>query len=598
MAVITGARPVLPHDGGKTAILGAHPHRHSLRRHLLSEGGIAFVSVAVLYLTCGSVLAFHYHAFFGDAVARMANGFYVLYSRDPHLAAIGFVWNPLQSVADIVPLLFYHVWPALATRDMAGTIVSSLCMAGAAYQLLAAFREWGVARAPRLVLVVLFALNPMVVFYGANGMSEALYLFTLVAVCRYVARWLRNDDASSLAFAALALGLCYLARNEAVAPAITAGVLIVAVSFHRASGSRRFRVLRGLTDLSVFLFPFVVCFVGWAVVSYVITGSAFDQFTSVYGTSAQIQAGAGGPHMGFLSSINLEGKALLYLAPLLVVSTLLAVVTAIRRRDVLIFVPLCVIASGLGFDLVSYVSGGIIWSLRYCIAAVALDVALVGGVAAAKPVRTHRGGVRAQPSAHAEPTGIRAGEPSSRGVRIAALAALAFVLIAPSLITTAAGMFNPRVGVEETRVLGYVVHSHRSALDRGYAQGFQKAQDVASYIADLRLPNGDVVVDNSSPCIPLAIVVSPDPKVFVIPNDRDFQRILADPLTFHARYILLPPPGGQSSLTATNRLYPALYSKGDDPNGRTFATLVYTFGGAGACPPFRLYRVTQHPDSA
>ena len=106
-----------------------------------------------------------------------------------------------------------------------------------------------------------------------------------------------------------------------------------------------------------------------------------------------------------------------------------------------------------------------------------------------------------------------------------------------------------------------------------------------------------MVVDNSSPCVPLAIVVSPDPRVFVIPNDRDFQRILADPLTFRANYVLLPPPGGQGSLTATDRLYPGLYSKGDDPNGRTFATLVHTFGGAGACPSFRLYRVTHQPDS-
>ena len=370
----------------------------------------------------------------------------------------------------MVPLLLYHLWPALATRDMAGIIVSSLCMAGATYQLLAAFREWGVPRAPRLVLVALFALNPMVVFYGANGMSEALYLFTLVAVSRYLARWLRNDGASSLAFAGLALGLCYLARNEAVAPAITAGALVVAVSFYRASGPRKSRFLRGLTDLAVFLFPFVVCFVGWAVVSFVITGSAFDQFTSVYGNSAQIQAGAGGPHMGLLSSIDLEGKALLYLAPLLGVAALLAAVTSFRRRDVLVLVPVCVIASGLAFDLVSYVSGGIIWSLRYCIATVALDVVLVGVAMAAPPVRTLRGSPRAQSSPGADPVQMRAGGPARRRVRIAALAALAFVLLAPSLVTTAAGMFNPRVGVEESRVLGYVVHSKRSALDRGYAQ--------------------------------------------------------------------------------------------------------------------------------
>ena len=197
----------------------------------------------------------------------------------------------MQSVADLVPLLFYHLWPPLATRDMAGTIVSSLCMAGATYQLLAAFREWGVPRIPRLVLAALFGLNPMVIYYGANGMSEALYLFTLVAVCRYLARWMRNDDLRSLAYAGVALGLCYLARNEAVAPAVTAGALVLAVGMHRVQGARRARIMGGLTDLTVFLFPFVMGFVGWAGVSYVITGSPFEQFTSVYGTTAQIRAG-------------------------------------------------------------------------------------------------------------------------------------------------------------------------------------------------------------------------------------------------------------------------------------------------------------------
>ena len=139
--------------------------------------------------------------------------------------------------------------------------------------------------------------------------------------------------------------------------------------------------------------------------------------------------------------------------------------------------------------------------------------------------------------------------------------------------------------------------STRSTIDRGYAQNYQKSQDIATFISGLDLPDGDVVVDNSSPCVPLAIVLSPNPKVFVIPNDRDFQRILADPLTFHAHYILLPPGGGQGSLTATNRLYPALFSTGRDTGGHKLATLVHAFGGAGACPSFHLYRVTQHPDT-
>ena len=595
MSVVADASPASSRYAEHSETPRIRRRHDSLRRHLRSEGGIVFLLCATLYLTIGSILAFRYHAFFGDAVSRMANGFYVLYSRDPHLAAIGFVWNPLQSVADIVPLLFYHLWPALATRDISGTIVSSLCMAGAAYQLLCALREWRVSPVPRRVLVVLFALNPMVVFYGANGMSEALYLLTLVAVCRYLARWVRKDGASSLAFAGLALGLCYLTRNEAVAPAVTAGALVFGVGFSRADGPRKARVLRALTDLSVFWFPFVACFTGWAVVSFVITGSAFDQFTSVYGTSAQIQAGAGGPHMHLVSAIGLEGRALLYLAPMLGVSAVLAILLAVRRRDVLILVPVTVIASGLVFDLGAYMSGGIIWSLRYCIAAVPLEVALVGVFVAGDPLRGWRRRMSRKASSDAEPVGARRRAWPIGGVQAATLAAIVVALIAPSLPATAAGMFNPRVGVEETRVLGYVVHSKPSDIDRDYAQNFQKAQNVASFIAGLNLPDGDVVVDNSSPCVPLAIVLSPNPKVFVIPNDRDFQRILADPLTFHANYILLPPPGGQGSLTATNRLYPTLYNTGQDSGGRKLGTLVFAFRGAGACPPFHLYRVTQHP---
>jgi hypothetical protein len=521
----------------------------------------------------------------------MANGFYVLYSRDPHLAAIGFVWNPLQSMADMVPLLFNHLWPALASRDMAGTIVSSLSMAGATYQLLAGFREWGVRRAPRLVLALLFALNPMVIYYGANGMSEALYLFTLVSVCRYLARWLRTDDLRSLVYAAAALGFCYLARDEAVTTAAAAGALVFAASLHRGTGVRHARVMRGLTDAVVFLLPFATCLVGWAVASYVITGSLFEQFTSVYGTASQIRAGATGiTHLG--AGIRLEAEALLYLAPLLVLIILVAVVLAVHRRDLLILAPVTVIAASLAFDLVAYLMGKIIWSFRYFIAAVPLEVALVGVMLATVSSRSSDGAIRSPQALRAGSAMNRISTLVRRSLPAVVGSVVALVLLVPSLPAAAAGMFNPRIGVEEVKVLGYVVHARWTSVDRYDSLTFPRSQDIASYIGHLRLPNGDVVVDNSSPCIPFTIVFSPDPKVFVIPNDRDFQRVLADPLTFHAHYILVPPPNGVGSLAATNRSYPSLYA-----NGQGFATLAHTFSAGGICPSFRLYRVTGHPNA-
>ena len=175
--------------------------RHSLGRRLFSEGVIVFLLAFGLYLMVAVLLDFKYHAFTGDAFSRMANGFYILYSRDRHLAAVGFVWTPLQSLADMVFLLGNHLWPALSHNDMAGSLVSALAMAGAVYQIRSALREWGVTRLPRLVLTAFFALNPMILFYAGNGMSEGLFLFTLAASTRYLLRWMYRGDLRSLAYA-------------------------------------------------------------------------------------------------------------------------------------------------------------------------------------------------------------------------------------------------------------------------------------------------------------------------------------------------------------------------------------------------------------
>lgn len=126
------ARSEIPPPSGKRPAAGG---RRSLRRFVFSEGILVFLIALGVYLTVAVLLDFKYHTFSGDAVSRMANGFYILYSRDRHLAAVGFVWEPLQSIADMVFLLGNHLWPALSHNDMAGSLVSALAMAGAVHQI-------------------------------------------------------------------------------------------------------------------------------------------------------------------------------------------------------------------------------------------------------------------------------------------------------------------------------------------------------------------------------------------------------------------------------------------------------------------------------
>jgi hypothetical protein len=94
-----------------------------------------------------------------------------------------------------------------------------------------------------------------------------------------------------------------------------------------------------------------------------------------------------------------------------------------------------------------------------------------------------------------------------------------------------------------------------------------------------------VVADTFTPCVSFMLMNSSHPHQFVITSDRDFQRVLADPATFDAHYLLIPPPEGYGALDAVSRAYPSLYA-----NGAKGAKLVTTFSEPG-CPKLRLYRV-------
>ncbi len=559
-------------------------------RRLRVESWSVALTVATIYGAIAWVLDFKYHVYPPDAVSRMANGFYVLYSRHPHIAAIGFVWNPLQSLLDIIPLLAWKLWPAVASHDAAGSLVSAAAMVAAVHQLRATLFEVGVRRTHRLLLVALFALNPMILYYAANGMSEALYLFLALATCRYLLRWFRDGELRSLSYAAVALGLCYLARNEAVGIAIAAGAVVCATTLRRAVGPTRTRVLASVTDGTIFALPFVAAFTGWALAGYVITGQPFQQFTSQYGNKSELALFGSqyGNHGAQIARLAHEATDISSMAPLLPVALILALAVALRRRDGQIAVPLSVLGGGLAFIMLSYLENQVFPWYRFYILSIPLEVLAVGSVLAAAPLGS-RVRIGANDRSSAPPRGSWATRPHPI-VTGALGVAVIIAIVGPSLPATAAGMFNRKVGIEESFQIGFVVHEAgtETAAERA------AAVPMLPYIEDLHLRDGSIVTDEDlHGCVTTMIIRSTNPKVFVIPNDTDFQRVLADPLTFHADYVLVPQPAGFDSVNSVVRAYPSLYD-----NGAGFARLVRSFpASVGLCPPYRLYRVYGHPSN-
>src|SRR5260370_36575040 len=107
----------------------------------------------------------------------------------------------------MLPLLpFRIVFTQLVQLGFAANIVSAVFMGGAVYLTWRILNDLAIARPWRLALTLLFALHPMIIFYGANGMSEALFLFFLILAVRFLMAWLRTGRLEWQGFSRLSPG--------------------------------------------------------------------------------------------------------------------------------------------------------------------------------------------------------------------------------------------------------------------------------------------------------------------------------------------------------------------------------------------------------
>jgi hypothetical protein len=353
-----------------------------------------------LYLAAGAVLVLHYNSIPADAMSRVANGTYVYRGADPHLAAVGFVWNPLPSILAIPLLLASDAWPALLSQAFAGNILSAAVMALCVAVLNGLLRDLGLRRAPRLALTLLFGLTPMIVYYGANGMSEAYLLLAQVVAARALLSWARSGAHAwrKLVVAGTALGIGYFTRYETLVTAAGAVAFVTLVAFVSASGPRAVRLRSALADSCLIGLPAAAAFAAWAGLSWVTVGKPFEQFSSSYGNSSQVvQRGlAGSPAPYSAEQFVTAGLQVVTLEPLLVIVGLLAAGLLIKRRNPSLLVPFAIFLPVLAFQAFAAISGGTFGWWRFYIDAVPLTVILLGLLIAAH-LRSARPGPRPAP---------------------------------------------------------------------------------------------------------------------------------------------------------------------------------------------------------
>lgn len=552
--------------------------RPTVMRRGLSDGSVIFLLALGVYLLIAAILVFNGNAIEGDGISRVGIANRILFSRDPHLAAIGFVWSPLPILVllPLIPLKF--LWPALVQVGFAGNIVSAVFMAGACLQVLRFLEDGGVSRRTRLTLTACFALHPMIVWFGANSMSEAQFIFLLLLTMRHLTLWLRTNQTGDLVATGLFLALAYLTRYEAAAAAAALLLLVTVASYIRNRGTPATRVGIAAYDCLIAGSPFLVAFVVWAVISWSVTGVAFQQFSSVYGNAAQLQAnGIARPD---LANELMAGRWGLYLMlalePLLPVIAIIWAVRAVRRRQLTSLAGPMLLGAVVVFMFWAYVTETILRDLRYFIVVIPLAVIMIGVSLA--PLERRVGVIRAR--AHAW----------RRSLVGAAVVVTSVAAMAASLPVGAYAVLSPTTNQGAAYPLLALVNTGTLSRDERLASGrWTTDRAVAAYLDSVHLNRGSVLVDDFLGFV--IVMASNHPEQFVSTADRDFRSVLNDPADSGVQYLLVPPDTGLGSLDALNRAYPHIYETGGG-----FATLVRQFNDVGDYGVnWRLYRILPPP---
>ncbi|KAF6567446.1 glycosyltransferase family 39 protein [Paenibacillus sp. EKM202P] len=510
-----------------------------------------FVFILALELSAGIYFSYVLGYMHTDALSRVANAFYVLYSRDPHLGAIGFIWNPLPSLLEMVILLLYPIFPALASYGLAAVILSATFSALTAMLLYRAGVRTGLSSRMSLLLALLYALNPFILLFGANGLSDSLYIYFIMMTVIEFALWLKDRMTASLIVSGLALAMAFWTRYEAVplGVAMAVGVVLAILFLHRNLGRRELALREKLHKVEatwlLLLLPVVFSGLLWIFFNYLIMGNAFYFLNSEYSNTAQSAELLNDDKFVEIFSNPLvalkfiASKTIWYSVPLFAILFIRLLSGRLFRWGTLIILLLFLSVPGLQFLLMMRQSSyG--W-FRYFMYVFPITVAWLPYELSQLQGRWRRA---------------------------------AFGLVSVSLLLTAGllsyALTRPDIAPDENSFLTRTgnVNYVRQESDR----------KIAVWL-DEHLPKSTIMTDSASAYT--MIVYSQYSKRFLITSDYAFNKALSYPQENHVDYILVPKIMSGMPLSKINIVYPNLYE-----HGAPWVQLEREFNGE-----WRLYKV-------
>ncbi|MBC8275786.1 MAG: glycosyltransferase family 39 protein [Chloroflexi bacterium] len=490
-----------------------------------------------------------------DALARTANAYYVVNSRDPHLGAIGFVWNPLPSLLQI-PLV---VSRPLAKSGLAGSVISSIFGALSVVSLNNIFRHYGLKRGLRYILLLLFQLNPMILLYSANGMSEIILIYFLIFCSHRFLQWLQTGRLRYFILLSLGVSLALYVRYEAYLYAAALFVVLLVLMIKQPD----FDAERMEGTLLTYLAPIAYAGMLWPFVNWLVMGDPFHFLRSVYANYAQTAVfrervfrwpwlidAIGSPIGTARYCLRMMAAEHLFFF----IISFLILILLLRTRKVEYLALLASAYTTPFFASVMIFRGQSYAWFRFFIYVIPMSFILLGAFlryfAALRP----------------------------RG-RVNWLYGASIFLILVSNVLTGLAMANPEYGREEHLLIDNLLWQ-TPIPDFDSIGTLKEEKEIANYIDTHH--RGERILLDSARGFPIVLAVE-NPKDLIITSDRDYEAILLQPVGF-ADYFLIPSPDTPTGLKdSINQLYPDAWEEGAE-----FLSLEVDFGGNQG---WRLFKV-------
>jgi hypothetical protein len=222
---------------------------------------LAYLHAAVLGVWLLEVRGFG----IGDAVSRTATARIMVRSSDPHLSAWGFYWMPIPTVSRVPALLLLEPF---GLAHLSGALTSAAFLALTIPVIAATGRVLGLPTGVSASVCVLFAVNPIMLWSGATGMSETAFGLFAAVMLYGVCRFSRDRSVASLVTVGLGLAGCMGCKFETL---VLTPVLAIALGI--VAGRDRWRSAAVIVAI-----PPATVFALWSVASKLIQGAWFHWY--------------------------------------------------------------------------------------------------------------------------------------------------------------------------------------------------------------------------------------------------------------------------------------------------------------------------------